>query len=152
MTIAKNILFLLHCDGKCSISVSGACMEPWLSDGDEVTVYSYQTKIMVGDIVLINNNEKLQIHRVIQISDDGICTKGDQAVMLDSKIRYKDVLGYAVSVRKYQPLQKLLICRLVKLSLKMHQVYVKTGKIDLVEKIKIKVIKVSNKIISRSTL
>ena len=78
--------------------VSGS-MEPNIKIGDYVIV-SVNGGYDVGDVVMFKRGNSYIAHRVIEVFDDGIITKGDANNTEDNKISKDDVVGPVVKVIK----------------------------------------------------
>ncbi len=74
-----------------SVVMSGS-MEPELGVNDLVLICSRET-YKKGDIVVYQDGESLVIHRIIEINDDKVITKGDANDVPDSPIRPADIKG-----------------------------------------------------------
>ena len=78
--------------------VSGS-MEPNIKIGDYVIV-SVNGGYDVGDVVMFKRGNSYIAHRVIEVFDDGIITKGDANDTEDKKISNDDVVGPVIKVIK----------------------------------------------------
>lgn len=78
--------------------VSGS-MEPNIKIGDYVIV-SVNGGYDVGDVVMFKRGNSYIAHRVIEVFDDGVITKGDANDTEDKKISKDDVVGPVVKVIK----------------------------------------------------
>ena len=78
--------------------VSGS-MEPNIKIGDYVIV-SVNGGYDVGDVVMFKRGNSYIAHRVIEVFDDGIITKGDANDTEDKKISKDDVVGPVIKVIK----------------------------------------------------
>lgn len=78
--------------------VSGS-MEPNIKIGDYVVV-SVNGGYDVGDVVMFKRGNSYIAHRVIEVFDDGIITKGDANDTEDKKISKDDVVGPVIKVIK----------------------------------------------------
>ncbi len=73
-------------------AVMSGSMEPELSVNDLVIIRETD-EVQVGDIIVFQSGEILVIHRVIEIDEDTIITKGDANNMADSPITKTDIKG-----------------------------------------------------------
>lgn len=65
--------------------IEGLSMIPTYQPGDRVLV-KYGANFLVGDIVLIDFKERIDIKRVVKIEDDRVYVEGDNsAVSIDSR-------------------------------------------------------------------
>lgn len=78
--------------------VSGS-MQPNIMIGDYVIV-SVNGGYDVGDVVMFRRGNSYIAHRVIEVFDDGVITKGDANETEDKKISKDDVVGPVVKVVK----------------------------------------------------
>ena len=78
--------------------VSGS-MEPNIKIGDYVIV-SVNGGYDVGEVVMFKRGNSYIAHRVIEVFDDGIITKGDANDTEDKKISKDDVVGPVIKVIK----------------------------------------------------
>ena len=78
--------------------VSGS-MQPNIMIGDYVIV-SVNGGYDVGDVVMFKRGNSYIAHRVIEVFDDGVITKGDANETEDTKISKDEVVGPVVKVVK----------------------------------------------------
>lgn len=76
-------------------SITSGSMWPALKRGDLVLIKGVNNKegIEVGDIIVYKNPLGFTIHRVIEINDQTIITKGDANNITDPPIRREDIIG-----------------------------------------------------------
>lgn len=79
-----------------AVVMSGS-MEPELSVNDLVIAKAADT-YNVGDIVIYQSGTTLVIHRIVQINDDEVITKGDANNAEDLPVQFSDIKGKAVFV------------------------------------------------------
>ena len=79
-----------------SVVLSGS-MEPALSVNDLVIVRAADS-YEVGDVVVYQSGSSLVIHRIIQLQDGVVITKGDANNIEDAPVDLKDVKGRMVGV------------------------------------------------------
>ena len=105
--IFSNLARDLLADGTPFVFVArGRSMAPVISDGDFVVVNPCNSKVSVGDVVLLRSGDAiLLLHRIIKKTPDGVVTRGDACLNDDGISRYEDILGKAVKVegRKTSP-------------------------------------------------
>ena len=77
-----------------SVVLSGS-MEPELSV-DDLIVVSEEDEYNVGDVVVFRSKSSLVVHRIIEINDEGIITKGDANNMPDEPISPENIKGKVV--------------------------------------------------------
>lgn len=69
----------------CSYTVLTGSMRPEINPGDVIIVKKINIEdVNSGDIITFNKDEDVITHRVIEIKDKGIITKGDNNNVLDS--------------------------------------------------------------------
>ena len=79
-----------------SVVLSGS-MEPTLSVDDLVIVRA-QDSYAVGDVVVYQTGHALVIHRIVQISDEAVITRGDANNIEDAPIAPAEIKGRMVAV------------------------------------------------------
>ncbi len=88
----------------------GQSMYPVITPDDLVIVQLGNKGISKGDIIIFKQNEKMIIHRVIQINETTIITQGDNCDRPDSPVSRENVLGKVVLIiPKTGKLLKLII-------------------------------------------
>ena len=104
--VPKLLTRVLHTDQPMAAITSGS-MWPVLKQGDLVFIEGIQSRedIAKGDVVVFLNrsNNTLTIHRVIEMRDDTLVTKGDANFTEDTPAKYEDVIG-----KTYNPFGKPL--------------------------------------------
>jgi hypothetical protein len=86
------------------LTVSGACMEPALRDGDVVTlVAASQRRPRLGDVVLAAVGDGFQLHRLVWAPRRGRWRiKADRAPTWDAAVGEPDLIATAVEVQSGQ--------------------------------------------------
>lgn len=79
-----------------SVVLSGS-MEPTLSVDDLVIVREAE-HYEVGDVVVYQSGQSLVIHRIVQIDETAVITKGDANNMEDSPVAVSEIKGRMVGV------------------------------------------------------
>lgn len=82
--------------------VSGS-MKPYLNINDIVIVYK-NNNYQINDVITYKKNNEYITHRIIDINDKTIITKGDNNNSIDELILKKDIIGkviYKNSILKY---------------------------------------------------
>ena len=79
-------------------SITSGSMWPSLKKGDLVVIKGVNSKedIAINDIVVYVNPKGFTIHRVIELKEDTLTTKGDANNVSDSPIKYEEVIGKAL--------------------------------------------------------
>lgn len=80
-------------------AITSGSMWPVLKTGDLVLIKGVKEKndINLGDIVVYKNQKGFTIHRVIQMNNETIITKGDANNIGDAPVKYADVVGKTIS-------------------------------------------------------
>jgi hypothetical protein len=82
------------------LTVSGACMEPALRDGDVVTlVAAARRPPRLGDVVLAAAGDGVQLHRLVWAAGGRWRTKADRAPTWDAAVGKPDLIATAVEVQ-----------------------------------------------------
>ena len=82
------------------LTVTGACMEPALKDGDVVTLVSAARRPpRLGDVVLAAVGDEVQLHRLVWVARGRWRTKADRAPTWDACLNGPDLIATAVEVR-----------------------------------------------------
>ena len=81
-------------------SITSGSMWPALKKGDLVFIKGIDSKadVAVGDIVVYQNSRGFTIHRVFQLNEDTLITKGDANNSVDSPVKYEELVGKAVKI------------------------------------------------------
>jgi hypothetical protein len=99
------------------LTVTGACMEPALADGEKVHLVSRSRRSpRVGDVVLVRGPEGLRLHRLVwgpPLAWPGLRwrTKADRGRLLDPPLEPADVLA---SVARVEPRPHTVVRRPVR--------------------------------------
>lgn len=89
-------LWLLQCFGYTTYTILSDSMYPSLKTGDVVLVKE-KTDVKEGDIIAIMLGDVVVVHRVEQITGQGVVTRGDANASADAGIRsYDSVIGQVV--------------------------------------------------------
>lgn len=104
--------------------VKGCSMDPFLKDGDMVTVSPlFGNRPDIGEVVAFVHSrmKRLVIHRIVSVSDGIYVTKGDNTPEEDGAIAEKDILGRVTKVEKRGIVFSLMLkaCMLVRCLEKM---------------------------------
>ena len=88
-------------------SITSGSMWPSLKKGDLILIKGVEDKseIKVGDIIIYQNPPSagsgqvgFTIHRVVEINEDSIVTKGDANNVNDAPVRYEEIIGKTVNI------------------------------------------------------
>ena len=105
------IIFLLYCIfsinvlhrsyvnifGYTYFTVGSGSMSPSILSND-IVIVNISNKYDVNDIVTFKYNEEFITHRIIEISNDKIITKGDANYIVDNPIHKDDIIGKVVLI------------------------------------------------------
>lgn len=82
-------------------------MWPVLKRGDLVLVKAVKTKeeLAVGDIVVFKNLQGFTIHRITEINEKNIVTKGDANNVSDNPVQFTDILGKTLEYKNGKPVR-----------------------------------------------
>lgn len=84
--------------GYSHLAVLSGSMEPEISAGDLVVIRR-QTAYQPGDIITFDEGGVFTTHRIMEIRDDGFCTKGDANNTPDSRpVPFERVVGRVILV------------------------------------------------------
>lgn len=83
----------------------GPSMYPTLRPGDGIELYTYReiSEICVGDIIIYPHPERPTdvVHRIIELKDDGVITRGDNNNKIDPyTVGYGDIRGKVVAAKR----------------------------------------------------
>lgn len=80
-------------------AITSGSMWPALKEGGLVFIQSVKKEdVGVGDIIVYRNEKGFTIHRVIELREDNLITKGDANFQKDSPVKYEDIIGRALTV------------------------------------------------------
>jgi signal peptidase I len=82
-------------------AITSGSMWPALKQGDMVFIKGIKGKdeIEVGDVLVFQNARGFTIHRLHEKRADTVVTKGDANNILDSPVKYEDIIGKALEFR-----------------------------------------------------
>jgi len=90
---------LLRRFGQLRLRVTGASMLPAIWPGDIVTIHSVRlSDVSRGDLVLFFRGQRFFVHRVLDVSDDSLLTRGDSVLGPDLPVSSQELLGRVVSI------------------------------------------------------
>ena len=79
---------------KVQLKVTGASMLPVICPGDLITVQRCNPReLQPGEVILFQRNGGLAAHRIIEVSDKVIVTRGDALPSNDAPISHGEVVG-----------------------------------------------------------
>lgn len=71
-------------------------MLPTIEAGCTVTLHAQPFQALtVGDVIAFEQHSTLLVHRVVEVTKEGVLTAGDNNVLLDEPVRESDYLGCA---------------------------------------------------------
>ena len=80
------------------VEAVGGSMFPLIRDGDRVVVEPIAGAYRDGDIVLVANAGRWILHRIVDVSDEGVITCGDNKAANDPPVSPAHVVGRATHV------------------------------------------------------
>jgi len=97
--IPKGLAYVLKTDYPMASITSGS-MWPVLKKGDLAFIKGIDSKndIKVGDIVVYQNPKGFTIHRIIEMDETTITTKGDANNVKDAPVRYEEIIGKTLTI------------------------------------------------------
>lgn len=98
--IPKGLVYILDTQYPMASITSGS-MWPALKKGDLIFIKGIEGKdeIKVGDIVVYKNSKGFTIHRVIEINENTILTRGDANNVNDSPVSYEEIIGKPLTIK-----------------------------------------------------
>jgi len=71
-------------------------MLPTIAPGCTVTLRSRAfSELAAGDVIAFEQHATLLVHRIIEVTADGVLTAGDNNILLDEPVTERDYLGWA---------------------------------------------------------
>ena len=78
-------------------SITSSSMWPALKKGDIVFIKNVdKSELKVGDVVVYKNERGFTIHRVTELNEKTLKTKGDANNVSDKPVKYEEVVGRTV--------------------------------------------------------
>ena len=97
--IPAALSYFLHTEYPIA-AVTSSSMWPALSAGDLVVIEGApKESLSVGDIIVWRHDGGFTIHRIVELNDSTLVTKGDANFPKDNPIKYDDVIGKTVTMR-----------------------------------------------------
>jgi signal peptidase I len=94
---------ILYKGANLRIPTRGSSMAPFLRSGDIIKI-SNAPEIVIGDIILFFDGQKMVAHRVIKkhIENDKmmLVTKGDACLKLGTPLKVNDIMGKVIAIEK----------------------------------------------------
>jgi signal peptidase I len=76
-------------------------MFPLIRKGDWIYIEPItENNLQSGDIILFSVNQRFVVHRIVNIENDQLVTKGDWSRSLDPSITKVNVIGKLVAIKK----------------------------------------------------
>ncbi len=100
----QKLSSILYC------SYTGPSMNPTLREGDllEVKAYGYES-ICIGDVILFKRESGIIVHRVVNVYENGLVTRGDNNIEKDpGLLNSKDVVGRVIAFWRGKRRKKVL--------------------------------------------
>jgi len=98
--VPKGLAYVLKTDYPMASITSGS-MWPVLKKGDLVFIKGIDSKndIKVGDIVVYQNPKGFTIHRIVEMDETTITTKGDANNVKDAPVGYEEIIGKTLTIK-----------------------------------------------------
>ena len=75
-------------------SITSSSMWPELKKNDLIFIeYAEKNSLTVGDIVVFKNEKGFTIHRIIELNENTLTTKGDANNVADKSVGYEKIVG-----------------------------------------------------------
>lgn len=95
----KALVYTLGTDYPIASITSGS-MWPELKKGDLVFIeYADRDNLAIRDIVVYRNEKGFTIHRIIELNEDTLKTKGDANNVADPPVEYDKIVGKTVNLK-----------------------------------------------------
>ena len=93
--IIESELNSSHCDTDSSLTViaHGDSMLPLIQNGDKIKLQNNLGNISIDDIVAVSYNKTIILHRVVDMNNEMIVTKGDNNIFYEIPISKKNIIG-----------------------------------------------------------
>lgn len=83
------------------LMVKGTSMLPYLREGDRVWIQKVEWDYLrVGDLLAFEQNQVIFTHRLIKKSLQGLLTKGDHNLFVDSALTSQQILGKVIGLER----------------------------------------------------
>ncbi len=80
-------------------AITSGSMWPVLKEGSLVFIKSVKKEeVKIGDIIVYRNSNGFTIHRVVELGEKDLTTKGDANFQKDVSIKYEDIIGKTLTV------------------------------------------------------
>ncbi|MEK9150908.1 MAG: signal peptidase I [Patescibacteria group bacterium] len=80
-------------------AITSGSMWPVLKEGSLVFIKSVKKEeIKIGDIVVYRNSKGFTIHRIVELGENDLTTKGDANFQKDAPAKYEDIIGKTLTV------------------------------------------------------
>ncbi len=98
--IPKGLIHILKTDYPMA-SITSSSMWPSLKQNDLVFIKAVdKSELDIGDVVVYENRIGFTIHRIIELNDNKLITKGDANNVNDSPIGYDKIVGRVVKIKE----------------------------------------------------
>jgi len=85
--------------GEVRLKVTGSSMLPVIWPGDEITVVrSEHAELQPGQVILYRRNGRLTAHRIEEIAQDHLITRGDSLPTPDAPVQIDEIVGQVVNI------------------------------------------------------
>ena len=93
-----SVLARLGAGETVEIEAEGGSMFPLIRNGDRVLIEPVAGEYEDGDIVLMANGGRWVLHRIVERTDDGVITRGDNQAACDPPVSMAHLVGRATHV------------------------------------------------------
>ncbi len=96
----KALCYILNTEHPVASITSGS-MWPALKKGDIILIKGVdKSELEIGDIIVYENERGFTIHRIVELDEKTLKTKGDANNISDSPVEYEKIVGRTVNLFK----------------------------------------------------
>lgn len=99
---AQLIRDAVRAGGELWVTGSGQSMQPTVRHADLVLVAPLRRNVRRGDVVLVPLGPRLMLHRVAQLDEQRVVTRGDARERNDAPVDRDEIVARAIAVRRDQ--------------------------------------------------
>lgn len=97
---AQLIRDAVRAGGELWVTGSGQSMQPTVRHADLVLVAPLRRSVRRGDVVLVPLGPRLMLHRIAQLDDQRVVTRGDARERDDAPVERDEIVARAIAVRR----------------------------------------------------
>ncbi|HKN69045.1 MAG TPA: S24/S26 family peptidase [Gemmatimonadaceae bacterium] len=97
---AQLIRDAVRAGGELWVTGSGQSMQPTVRHADLVLVAPLRGDVRRGDVVLVPLGPRLMLHRVAQLDEQRVVTRGDARERDDAPVERDEIVARAIAVRR----------------------------------------------------